>query len=424
MIHWLSPMNNDAVVGTEVVRSEPASEPTPLLQWLAIAVGLFVALCFDIRLIIQLYARGPDSDFGIIYKTGSDFLRGEPMYRPNFTNLNPPHVQVLLAPLALLTLDAALTVWLLLGFICVAAGVRIIAGELGGFPTVRDRLLALLWLLSFAGFSWVLFSGHLSFLLFLGMTLGWRAARHGHWQRAAVYLGIVIATKFFWALLLPYVFLRAPWRATALLLATMGLLFGAGVAAAGIENWLGWQDNLSKIQWTWSHLNASVYSFLTRTFDAGNGIGEPMVALPPTLIRAMWLGLAVPMTLVTLGLAVRDRSPLAVDRAFALLLVGALLVSPLGWVYYALIPLGPVCLVAAQCWSQGPKARDSRILLIAALVGFLYPLQYIVAFFTSQWRSPLVTLVAGSLSFWSLFLLWLALVLDAWRPTTSEPGSA
>jgi hypothetical protein len=49
--------------------------------------------------------------------------------------------------------------------------------------------------------------------------------------------------------------------------------------------------------------------------------------------------------LVTLAVVARDRGQ-PVDRSFALLLLCALLVSPLGWMYYLWLAAGPLAALA------------------------------------------------------------------------------
>jgi hypothetical protein len=110
-----------------------------------------------------------------------------------------------------------------------------------------------------------------------------------------------------------------------------------------------------------------------------------------------------------------------VDRAFAVLLVGALLISPLGWTYYFWLPLGPIALLAHGWWRDRDTASPwSRRLLLASLPGLMFPLFFCDIFQPSLWA----TLFVGNLYFVSLALVWLALVLDGLRPAQPQPAAA
>ena len=125
----------------------------------------------------------------------------------------------------------------------------------------------------------------------------------------------------------------------------------------------------------------------------------------------------MPAGLAALSVSLTDPSRTGIDRAFGLLLVSALLLSPLGWTYYFWLPLGPTAAVATGWWRHRP-ARDGggeaenppwhRLLLLLATPGLFSP-----AFATMFYQPlPLATLFYGGISFWSLLLVWLALIVD------------
>jgi hypothetical protein len=105
------------------------------------------------------------------------------------------------------------------------------------------------------------------------------------------------------------------------------------------------------------------------------------------------------------------------DRAFAVLLVTALLLSPLGWTYYFLLPVGPVAALARSWWVERPldaggdralAGLASEYLFIMAMAGMAFP--YFVVLLYQP--SAVATVLIGSIPFWSLTFLWLALILD------------
>jgi hypothetical protein len=131
--------------------------------------------------------------------------------------------------------------------------------------------------------------------------------------------------------------------------------------------------------------------------------------LTPAGIKLVWLVLGGVLGLLSLIACAWDSSEERTDRAFALLLTAALLLSPLGWGYYFWLPLGPVLVVLAR-W-----ARRQSLGVRWWLVGFTLPLMFVpfhlyVACQPSLWA----TVLLGNLVFWPLFGVWLALVLDGW----------
>ena len=109
----------------------------------------------------------------------------------------------------------------------------------------------------------------------------------------------------------------------------------------------------------------------------------------------------------------RDRSPEAVDRSFAGVLLTSLLISPLGWVYYLWLVAGP----AAALWQTvGQRRSFGRNVCIAlAVPGLVCPLLLTAAWREYAWGA--VTL--GSIYTWTTLALWTAIMLD-WRVRSGE----
>jgi hypothetical protein len=102
-----------------------------------------------------------------------------------------------------------------------------------------------------------------------------------------------------------------------------------------------------------------------------------------------------------------------------LLLLAALLVSPLGWTYYWWLALGPMVAVVATWWKRDARGERSpgsragrwrRALLLVAVPGLIWPLPATIAFQPSAWA----TVLPGSAYFWATLALWVALIAD-WR---------
>jgi hypothetical protein len=98
----------------------------------------------------------------------------------------------------------------------------------------------------------------------------------------------------------------------------------------------------------------------------------------------------------------------AVDLQFLLVLLAALLVSPLGWIYYVPLTL-TVGLALLQRARLHDLARPRAWLWIAGLGALYLPIEatHVGA------ASPLLTLTFGSIYFWGVFLIWLAVASRA-----------
>jgi hypothetical protein len=390
------------------------------------ALGIFLVL-LNTCLLVGMIGLTPKNDFGRTFLSAVAFLHGEDMYGMNESipwelsdgtlielwNLNPPHFHLLLLPLALLPMGWALGVWLLVNAAGGYYALRRIVREARLTLTPRQRQRVVLGALGFVGTSSALLTGHMSFLLFWVVTLAWHAARHGRWTVAGVWLGLGLSVKPFLIFLVPYFLWRRQWRGLAAMAFTVLLCAAAGYVVFGPDNHRSWRHMLELAgDWAWLPMNASLMALVSRTFT-DNPMFTPLATLSPPQARAIWLLVGIPVGLLTYAAAFRDGSPRGLDRAFALLLLGALLLSPLGWTYYFWLPLGPMAVLLAG-WGRGEADYPpwTRRLLKYSLYGLMYPLACIGYF------QPYVvgTVLISSLYFWGVLMVWLALLIDGLRP--------
>jgi hypothetical protein len=357
-------------------------------------------------------------DFGIFFASVRSFHDGRSLYAPipppprfpsrtGQLNLNLPHTNLFFLPLGWLSHSAALGAW--------------VAASLAGFAwstwrslrELRWRLHPLSWLaLAVYLIAWgpaaaFTLTIQLSFLLMLPVTAAWLHARRTQPVGAGVWLGVAAAIKPFLLVLVPYYAIRRDARLLAVQTAVIGALVAMGVVVFGTGAYHEWFDQLSRVTWGPHYMNASVFGLaerlLGRTFVAGFG------QYPG--IKAAALVVVVPAILATtLAAAARaGRDAAGTDRAWAVLLLAALLVSPLGWVYYLWIVLWPVAaaIAHAQPWSRR-HWRDA--LLIPGLAGWLWFRR------SAAWGQPSVLASAtfASMYFWALLALWAWTVGEAW----------
>ena len=392
-------------------------------------------LCSDVLILvlvawnlIQVYAIlivNNLGDFGRFYYSLMLYSEGRDMYGPtvgtfspsdglHYWNLNPPHFQLLIMPLGWLGPWLALFVWMGLGLLLFGLSVRIILTELGvRLDPLRWRLL-LIVILAATPFSFGLLSGQLAFHLSYPTTLLWREMRHRRWLVSGVSFGLLLALKLFFLILVPYLLLKGRLRVLLLGLGVSGSLLGAGWLLFGQASYLSWVSVLAQVHWPGMDMNGSLLGFLTRTL--GPSIHHEPVIVARHLVQPLWLLAAVAIGLITLGVCWIHRGTGEVDRSLALLLTAAMLITPVGWIHYAVLLMGP-----AAAWIVNLSSRRSTTLRNSA--AFLLVLAAAPGLFWPSQLTPLIdpgparTLVFGSMHFWMYSFFWLALLVEgfSWK---------
>ena len=384
----------------------------------AVAVLLFW-LGYQALLARTMYLALDMNDFGKFYYSARLFLAGEDMYGPSpatgipvsayelqhFWNMNPPHFHLLILPLALLTPGWALLAWWALGLGALVASLRAIARALDLRWTARGAFWTIFWLVVFSPTSITVFTGQLSLLLMLPVTLAWAAARRGAWTRAAVLLGVAASVKPFLAIFVAWLLLRRREREASVMAATIAGGFAAGLLVFGDGPLRSWLEVLASMNWSWVPLNGSVAGLLSRTLSDSPRF-VPVVEAP-LVSWAVSLGAAAAIGLGALAVFARDRSPRAIDRAFAGLLLTALVVSPLGWIYYLFLAAGPLFALWRTFEARPSRARDA--LLVVAVPGLIWPVAMTGLWRMTPWGAP----TFGSIYAWTMLALLGAVVADA-----------
>jgi hypothetical protein len=422
--------NPDEVLPARAGGVVPVEQARRLANLAMIGLILFL-IEWNFFLLVASFQSMPRNDFGRPLLSTRAFLEGKDMYAPtdavvirygqdkvlHLWNLNPPHSHLLYLPLAVIPPWSALLAWWVLGGLCLYGSIRIILSEVGIKLTPRRKRWMVVGLLSFSAMGVAVVTAHMSFPLMLMITMAWRDARHGRWGKAGSWLGLALSIKPFLLIFIPYLVLKRCWRGVAAVGLSTGLAFLLGLLVFGPESHQSWLRVLSRADsWAWLPLNASLYGILSRVLMK-NPMFTPMVALDPGLVRAAWLALGIPAGLVALVRTLTDSSSEGTDRAFAILLVSALLLSPLGWIYYFWLPVGPIAAMARDWWIERSKivgggrtaiGSPSGYLFLASMMGMTTPM-----FVASTLQpSALATVLIASIHFWSLVLVWLALILD------------
>lgn len=394
-----------------------------VIRWLAWA-GVFMVWASFAQVyarMIRLTLTDPShSDFTIFYYTARLVADGLNMYgvsprrygvewaADHLGNLNPPHVQLLFLPLARLTYGQALALFVGVSGLALAWSLWRAARELGIAWTWSRFFLWGALTLSSAAFTTVAVTCEVTFLLMVPFTLAWCAWRQERWAAFGFWLGLCASSKLFLLLFVPVLVWQRRWRAVAVLACTLAAAIGCGVLFFGAETLAQWIRTLGRVGWWWIPMNASWHGFVSRTLGSP-GASAPMIALPDLVKGLATVGAGV--VAIVAMLAVRPNRTTAIDRDRSMLIVllGAILASPLGWVYYLPLAYGPVLgwLEAARgARSQWLRGRALAAVIVA--VCLLYVPQELAS---AAAKSGFGTVTLASAYFWAVAILWVTTIM-------------
>jgi hypothetical protein len=384
--------------------------------WAVLALAWLACGWIYVRLATLLVAGTGSSDFTIFYYTARMIAEGRPMYgdlpgeyglsweAKHLGNLNPPHFNLLLLPLVPLGYRGALLCWGLINVVLAAVSLWLIARELSLGRRLKRLLVIGVAVLGSAPWTTVMITGEMSLLLLLPFTLAWLAWRRGHWGGVGAWIGVCASFKLFFFLFLVWFAAARRWRAVFAMCTVVLLLVACGTAAFGFDSYVHWQKSLARVGWWWLPMNASVRGLTERLFNPGPTLAP--LYRDPRIALTLWMVCSVAIATVSAWALRPTRTVYNADRTAMALLCTALLLSPLGWVYYLPLATGPALALAA-----GGEATRRPVLLVLAMTGMalLYlPLELV----ESQQPSRLATLLLASAYSWAILSWWAALVIS------------
>jgi hypothetical protein len=321
------------------------------------------------------------SDFATFYGTGRAWLDGADLYRAG-PNLNPPIATILFVPFAVFPQRPAMLAWLACNLLGIAFSVRLITRELALDDSLHATLTRLAWIGALMPTIQILSAANLAGILMWPATLAWREARRGRDLRAGLWLGFVFALKPNFMMFVPYWLLRRRWRSTAGSLLVCTISGWTGWLLFGTEAYQSWIASVRSIAWFGHFGNASMMGIIANT-------------APESWRGRIWM-VAVAAVVLAVIYALRHDSG-DVDREWAVVWIGALLIAPLGWSHYYALAAGPL---AAAC------RTPSRYLLVTAVALCVPPpLLYALAP-----NVPVVTWFASCLAGFATLALFYLLV--------------
>ena len=231
----------------------------------------------------------------------------------------PPVLVLASVPLALLPVTLAALVWLCLLGLCVLAALRVV-----GVRDWRCHVLALTSPVVVHG----LFYGNLTVALVLALALAWRY-RDERPAVAGIAVGVAVAAKIFVWPLLVWLLLTRRYRASAWAAAAATALVLGAWAVIGFEGIRDYPALLRVVQ--------DVYA--VRSVSASTAVAALGVPTTVAVAAAATLGLA----LLALAFLV-VRRPDGDRRAFALVVGGCIVASPIVWPNYLALLIVPIAI--------------------------------------------------------------------------------
>jgi alpha-1,2-mannosyltransferase len=369
-----------------------------LIDELALPIGLavFGSLLAWHAIHLWGWAVVGRTDFRILREATAEVWSGKSLYalRTVHGNLNPPHFHLIVLPFTWLAPLPAFFAWTVANVVALAFSLRIVVRELKISPSVVESVWMANAALLFSGTAAALWSGQSSFLLAWLATVAWRDARNGHVGRSGAVIGFLIGFKLFMLVFVPYWIFRRQLRALLAAGVTLAGSILIGVAIFGVAEHRAWVHTLGTVDWAAEPWNASLLAAVQRAMN------ERMMTS-----QGIWAIAAATILVFSLVRACRARGPAATDYGFACLLTGALLASPLGWVHYLWLAIGPL---AACAYDAGRAFLSGWRVPVAmlAVAGLLCPPGGLGLLNAQVWGR----MVFGSAYTWGLVALWVLLI--------------
>jgi hypothetical protein len=328
------------------------------------------------------FVRGiAETDFTIFHRTTERYLAGRQMYSAAEVDFTPPLFHALLFPLAHLDPRVAFAVWTAANLCLAAIVVMMVVKAVPGADRYRWHIVA--WLINSAGVQMALRLGQVSWIAAFLLTGAWLAARASRPRAAGLWAGAAIAFKPFLLLALPVFVVRRQWRTLAWCIGAIALCTALNIMTFGPGVFADWIANLRlrpDPAYATHFLNASLTGLVARAH------------LPASL------AMVASVCLVALTLW-RARSA-SEDHTWLLLSMTAILVTPVGWVYYLPLLLGPLVALIVEGRLVPPRWARWTI-----LVPSLASTQF-------QQTAVLVAVTMGSVYAWGLIGTFVTALLE------------
>jgi len=411
-------------MGRKMVPQETRAMLLRLATWALLAAAVVYLVVVGLELVHQAADWSTlhrDRDFPSYYLAAQRLLRGQDAYSglqeaarqlgiaDYFIDaaVNPPTFTVAAVWLALFPYVVSWGLWQVLSLAALILILVLLFREAGPTFSPVARLRLTCAALLFPPLTFHLLYAHTELFLLLALVGAWLLLRRGKEIPAGLLLGLAAAIRIYPLFLLLYLLLRRAWK--ALWAAVLGGLAWAGLSllVAGPGSFFHYLTTLrgevSTLYGRWG--NFSLWGSVHKLASIWPALGAR-----PLLRDGLALVLSAGVLLLTLWLARRcrpshtrrverptpslpgpDSSKLTARRweadwAYGLFIVGALLASPLSWVYYQVLLYLPLFFlvralhqdeakdVSLQVQPTAWRRPAIRALLLVALLASLAPL--------------------------------------------------
>ncbi len=362
----------------------PRSAGSVVLIVLALAAAILAS--YEIPAAFRRNAERDHEDFRVFYEGAQCLMHGGcsayDLRERRSPNLLPPHGHLIVAPVAALPADRAY-------IIATVAGLGAIFGSfvlaLRGLGRLGDRRAWLaVPLIAGSVLVWAqIESGNVYALLSLPVTAAWLAWRQHRMTRAAVWLGLAASVKVLLLLVVLWWLVHRQYRAAAAAIGAAACVTAAGLVLFGADAYVAWLQRLIGTPAEADYLGSSIMQAAGRWMLVGG--------LPPAI---GWALLGVLAGVVTVATLMPERQD--IDETMLMLLSAAILLSPKGWIGAAVWLVGPGLAVVA-------RGRPRWLLILGGLL-MLVP----ASVAGTRVDSFAAAMTIGSLYFWTLMVIWLA----------------
>jgi Glycosyltransferase family 87 len=331
--------------------------------------------------ILQIYGAfrfgiAAESDFGIFQGSTARFLDGGRMYSPESFDFTPPAFHALLFPLAHLDPGLGYVLWTALNVAIACVVFHMVLRAVPGAWTQRNLIAACV--INAAGVQMTLRLGQVSWMVALPVTCAWIAARSSRPFAAGAWTGVAIAFKPFLLVAVPVFVVRRQWKSVESCVLTISLSCALSVLLFGQTTFADWLGNLRVVPdpvFATHFLNASWVALVSRA--NGRYLGG-LILSAVTIMVMLW--------------RVRTSDE---DESWMLLLLAAILASPVGWVYYQPIFVGPAVALAL-----GGRLKHLRWVALTCVIPALGKNLF-------QHGPMIIALTIGSVYFWGLLTVFI-----------------
>ncbi|MGL5741861.1 MAG: glycosyltransferase family 87 protein [Legionella sp.] len=343
--------------------------------------GLAILLTYSLFFYF-IFTKQQILDFFCFYSSTHALMEGENPYLNYLSdyfpkkmllsaNLNPPIVLWSLLPLVRHGLYTAIALW---SVVSMALGL-ISAGIVFYYafsPKFLRKNSINLYLFFLAFFPTIMNVATLQFgmIIFFFLILGYHFYINNRNYLAGIFWGVIIAVKFFPALLFFYVLKQGRFKVFWVMLGTFLIACCIPLLVYGSDIYKTYFLMMSAVRWYGDAWNASVCGFIFRIATQNNVV--PHILFVKLLYACLFF---IMLFWYWKKMGPVDKSQVN-HQPFCLTLAMMLLMSPLGWLYYFPVLIFPLILTWFSVMNEKKHATKSMLIWFLSLFLINFPLDY------------------------------------------------